>query len=155
MKKISLLLLGLGIFTAFYSCQDEFCVEPTTPELIIRFYNKDSINESTKRIALVAKVDDVTIPYFNVNTGDSISFPINTQDTSVTYEFSIQDSVPSTEILTINYTVEDVFVSRACGFKSVFKNLTIESTKDNWIDSIVQVTNEINDQTQAHVKIYH
>jgi hypothetical protein len=40
------------------------------------------------------------------------------------------------DIITIEYAVEDVYVSRACGFKTVFKNivLIIEPDSDNWME---------------------
>lgn len=155
MKKISRLIVLLGIFSAFYSCQDEFCIEPTTPELILRFYNKDSTNFTTKQIQLVAWVGADTISYVNGSSSDSIALPIDTQKTSVTYTFSIQDSIPSQETFTINYTVEDVYVSKACGFKSIFNDFTITHTQDNWIDSLAQQTTEIINQNQAHVQIFH
>lgn len=155
MKKSSLLIILAGIFSVFFSCQDEFCIEPTTPEFIIRFYNKDSTNYTTKQIKLVAWVGNDTIPYVNGSSRDSIALPIDTQNTSVTFNLSILDSVPSLETLTINYKVDDIYVSKACGFKSVFKEVTLTHSNNNWLSKSEQITQEITNQNQAHVQIFH
>lgn len=173
MKKISVLLICLGVFSAFYSCQDDFCVDPTTPQLIIRFYDKDSVEDYTKTIEIIAYVKkdssytdedsgtEITVSYNDTIKGfdgtsslDSIYLPIDTQNTNVSYVFL--DSIGGTEeTFSIDYIVEDIYVSNACGYKSVFRDFNYEHTTDNWISSSEQVETEIVDQTQAHVKIYH
>lgn len=173
MKKISVLLICISIFSAFYSCQDDFCIDPTTPQLTIRFYDKDSVEDYTKTIEIIAYVEkdstyidedsgnEVTVTYndtiedFNGTSAlDSIYLPIDTQSTNVSYVFF--DSIGGTaETLSIDYTTEDIYVSNACGYKSVFRDFTFEHTTDNWISTSEQLETEIVDQTQAHVKIYH
>ncbi|WP_010136214.1 DUF6452 family protein [Ochrovirga pacifica] len=154
MKKNFLIFFSLGLILTFFSCQDEFCLEPTTPQLVLRFYDKDTL-ENNKAISLVAWVGNDTIPTVIGNASDSIALPINTQANSVTYQFSIFDSVPSLETFTLNYTVEDVYVSKACGYKSVFTNVSITHSSDNWLSSSKLITSEISNENQAHVQIYH
>lgn len=152
MKKILLFLLAITILTA---CQDEFCTEAVTPELVVRFYDKDSINESTKTIDLIVNVYELDSLFDGDSSIDSLYLPINTITNTVTYNLSILDSLDSDEALTINYTTEDQYVSKACGYKTVFKNFTIQATQNSWIDSIVQLKTEITDDNEAHIKIYH
>lgn len=153
MKKSNLVIFIILIFSTLYSCQDEFCLDATTPALTIRFYNKETITE-TKPIALIVWANDKDTLYYGTST-DSLSIPLDTQNTSVVYHFSILDSLNSQEDITINYTTEDVFVSKACGYKSIFKEVTIVATKNNWIDNIATTVTEITNENKAHVKIYH
>ena len=147
-------IVFLGLISTLVSCQDDFCVDETTPNFIIRFYDKDSTVDVSKNINLIVNVADLD-SLFEGTSIDSIYLPVDTTDTIVTYNFSILDSLNSEETLTINYEVEDVYVSKACGFKSIFNNVSLTVSQNNWIDSIVQVQSEIINDTQAHVKIYH
>ena len=57
--------------------------------------------------------------------------------------------------ITISYDLSDTYVSRSCGFKVNFENLVL--IHDNtWISSITPINaSTIDDQTQAHVQIFH
>ncbi len=151
MKKI--LIMFLIIFT-ISSCQDEFCLEGTTPNLIITFYDKNSDEEEAKPIELILSANSLEDFFTGIAT-DSISIPIDTQNNTVTYRLSILDSIGSEEEINISYIREDVFVSKACGFKTVFKDFSFSSTKNNWINKTEQVVTEITNETQTHVKIFH
>ena len=73
MKKIFLFLLAVTLFTA---CEDDdFCTEPTTPNLIIRLLEDDSEN-ITKSRSIEIRSNNQTI--LETVTTDSISIPINT-----------------------------------------------------------------------------
>lgn len=154
MKTILFSLLIFTTFVTLYSCQDEFCSDATTPQLIIRFHDKDTI-ANKKEIQLITWIGLDTLEQYTGNTTDSIVIPLNTVDTSVTYNLSILDSIDSEETLTVNYTVEDVFVSKSCGFKSVFNNVTFTSTNNNWLNSIEQISTKITNENQVHVQIFH
>ena len=61
----------------------------------------------------------------------------------------------STNQLTITYTTEDVYVSRSCGFKTIFNTVTITAS-NGWVQSFTPSTlTTINNETKAHVKIFH
>ena len=85
---------------------------------------------------------------------DSLYLPLDTQNTTVTYHFSILDSLDSSETMVINYTVEDEYVSKACGFKSIFKDFTYTITNNDWVSDSEQIETEIINENQAHVKIF-
>ena len=65
----------------------------------------------------------------------------------------------SEDIITITYTTKQVYVSRACGFKTVFKNvaLTVENDGDNWIQFIQSVNDNqtIENENAPNYNIYH
>lgn len=179
MKKINALLLLL-IFIIIPSCEkDDICAEttPTTPKLILRFYDITS-QEDTKSVTglrvtgLDENNEDIEISNLNIVTTDSINLPLRT-DADVTkftfhLDYEIDDNgtpdnsddditLGNPDIVTISYQREDVYVSRACGFKTIFNNLTIsvELDGDNWIVNSEIINSVVENETTAHVKIFH
>ena len=66
------------------------------------------------------------------------------------------------DILEITYTSEFQYVSRACGFKSIFTNLSVNivSDGDNWITSsalspAIIETQTLENENDVHVYLYH
>lgn len=64
------------------------------------------------------------------------------------------------DIIEINYLTEFVYVSRACGYKSIFNIVSITRVNDdeNWISSIeladIEITT-IENENRVHVRINH
>ena len=178
MKKISVLILLLLLTTV--SCEkDDICAETTatTPKLILRFYDITSQDETKSATGLRitgfdVNNDEVGISNLNVTTTDSINLPLRTDANSTKFTFhkdyaidnngtpeDISDDIVlgNPDIVTLNYTREDVFVSRACGFKTIFKDLTlsVEDDGDKWIINSEIINSTIEKNTSAHVKIFH
>ncbi|MGY5351313.1 DUF6452 family protein [Wenyingzhuangia sp. IMCC45533] len=144
---ILLILFSIG-------CQDEFCLDDTTPNLIIRF--RDINTDTIKPITL--NVGAINLDTLIRNTAlDSLVIPINTQSNSVTYFLArvVNDSVQSSETITLNYDIEDVYVSKECGFKSTFKNVSISTTNNDWLLDAKSLTSNITNENNAHVEILH
>ena len=61
------------------------------------------------------------------------------------------------DIIEITYTSEFVYVSRACGYKSIFSNLDVDliSDEDNWLSSINVEETTIENENTVHVRIFH
>ncbi len=155
MKKYCFLLL-LAI-VGFYSCEkDDFCIDPVTPNLIVRFYDAANTTQlkSVDELFVWPNTLD-TIPNISL---DSIAIPLDVTTSQTIYNFSsgtIQD------VLTIDYDVEEVFVSRSCGFKAIFNNVNITTT-NNWIVSLSTETTTtsitittVENESAAHVQISH
>ena len=58
--------------------------------------------------------------------------------------------------------MEEVFVSRSCGFKAIFNNVSVSSDVSNdWIIGLTETLENtiiiptIDNETAAHVKIFH
>ena len=68
-----------------------------------------------------------------------------------------QGAVSYLDIITINYTNEEVFISRACGYKNIYKNLGFDFTTDgdNWIFNYSVENNIVENENSAHIHIYH
>lgn len=177
MKKIIALLL---IAVSFSGCEkDDICTDDTTPRLIIEFY--DVSNNANLKNVVDLKVkgtgaDDFIVYnpslaednearyYFN---GNKLELPLRTNGTTTQYTLILNSSsttFSNEDVLTFNYATENVFVSRACGYKTIFElnspgGVTVADapTPDNlWIqqDNINIQTTTIENENETHIKIY-
>lgn len=158
MKKKFLTLLIITIIT-FISCErDDICIDPVTPNLVIRFYDKDEPTE-------FKKVNNLEVSYIGLdkkidfNNIDSIAIPLPVDQTNLVFAFKMfsnqdEDNIKSEQV-TLAYNTEDVFVGRSCGYKTVFKNVTYGITKAGFIQSFEIVSSNIENENNAHVKIYY
>ncbi|MDG1509824.1 MAG: DUF6452 family protein [Flavobacteriaceae bacterium] len=157
MKKHYLFLSLIALLIS--SCEkDDFCIEPITPNMIVRFYNATNISETKAVNDLTINISNLDSIYTNVSI-DSVVIPLDVTSNQIIYNFSSGTNV---DILTIEYEVEEVFVSRSCGFKAIFNNVTITSDVSNdWIIGLTETLENtitiptINDESAAHVQIFH
>ncbi|OCB77759.1 hypothetical protein B0A79_10740 [Flavobacterium piscis] len=177
MKKIISLLL---VFTfGLSSCEkDDICDAntPTTPRLVISFYD---INDSSKPrnvnnlmvigegktegIIFNKSVTDTTKYVTNANV---VSVPLRTDTISTTYKFVYNSLSPNaaainTDVIKIDYTHQNVYVSRACGFKTTFTlapvNPFVRTDPDgdgNWMQEIFVKTRNIESENETHLEVY-
>lgn len=157
-KYIALLLLIISLI----ACEkDDFCTQnPVTPNLVLRFYDKNETNKLKKfeRLSVIAdeKTDSL---YTNITNNDSIAIPLNSLSQKTVYTLkmnNVDGNQSNNQIakLTIEYNPEEEFVSRSCGFRVIFENVTLNHT--GWIDSLS--TKEIpliDNQARAHVQVFH
>jgi hypothetical protein len=177
MKKI---ICFLVLFTfGLSSCEkDDICDAntPTTPRLIISFYdiNIPSTKKSVTRLKVIGSGQTEGV-IFNksaldetkyLTSGDSIAIPLKTDEDSTTYSFVLNSgnsnvSLINTDVIKFNYTRQNVYVSRACGFKTVYKLDTqkpFEQTNPDadglWMQ-VVEVKNaNIEKENETHIKVY-
>ncbi len=179
MKKtitLSILLLALLV-----SCErDDICPEdkPTTPRLVIDF--KSVVNpESSENVfsfraedaddsdRVLSNYDDITTSQVILplkTTADSTQFALYEDygeiDDNGTPDDDTDDiELANKDIITITYAREEVYVSRACGYKTIFKNvvITIENDSDNWLQIVDPINDNttIEDETATHFNIRH
>ena len=157
MKKYYLFLSLIALLIS--SCEkDDFCIEPITPNMIVRFYNATNISETKAVNDLTINISNLDSIYTNVSL-DSVVIPLDVTSNQIIYNFS---SGSNLDILTIDYEIEEVFVSRSCGFKAIFNNVTITSDVSNdWIIGLTETLENtitiptIDDESAAHVQIFH
>ena len=141
---LALLLIG--------SCvKDDICIEATTPNLIIRFYaatDSTTVKEVTKLTVWSVGKDTI----YKEKELDSIILPINLNGDDTTYKF-ISDTF--TDSLKISFSKKDVFVSRSCGYKTIFENVEVSSLSTNWIKGFILNTQTIENEDSAHINILH
>lgn len=165
---IALLLI---ISTYLLSCEkDDICATPTTPSVVIEFYQKDNPtvpkNVDIKFHVLGSdKMDSI-----GVNPAATLKLPLrvdaNTTQWYLTYrQVTGAGTFTNTDILEFSYQTKNTYVSRACGFKTTFtlnpdteeKNAIDIPEKDGlWIpESGFDVLKyNIEDENEAHIKIY-
>lgn len=158
MKKYILLLFSC--FIGISACEkDDFCIQnPVTPNLVVSFYDKDNTSEKkkVKHFSIIAKGKD---SLFTNNQKDSIYIPLNTLATETVYTLKMNatDNLllnNKVATLTIKYTTEEVYVSRSCGYKVIFNDVSLEHT--GWINSLsTSEITTIDNQTKAHVQVYY
>jgi len=165
--KILFVILVLSITSiTFFSCErDDFCVEnPVTPNLILRFYDKDNVVnlKEAMRLSITAQGLAVGDSIHESITTDSIAIPLNslTNETVFILKRNQTDSDVGmvgneTATLTVKYMPENEYVSRSCGYRVIYNNVTLE--RDNgWISRLsVNEIESINSQINAHVNIFH
>ena len=163
MKKIVLLLL---LTITFSSCEkDDICTDETTPRLVLEFY--DISNPSNLKNVLNLKVTGEGQTELGTYNGvNKVELPLDITNDITKYSL-ILNSASSTganeDFLQFNYSRQNVFVSRACGYKTIFElNATpngvikTDSTSPDgfWIQDINIVTTNIETENETHIKIY-
>ncbi|MEZ4787737.1 MAG: DUF6452 family protein [Flavobacterium haoranii] len=169
MKKIS--ILTLVIFTAFSlgNCEkDDICADGTitTPQLVIEFFDATDQTQlkNVTNLLVVAEGYTSGFAYSGVN---QILFPLKTTDDVTTLQFIQNGTTTDTaddniDSITFNYIRENIYISRACGYKTNFtlndlNGVQIQTDSDNWISTTVLPIieqPEITNENEVHVKIY-
>lgn len=152
MKKI-ILLLGVFLLINISCEKDDFCLKnPVTPNLVLRFFDNLNIEtiKSVDALYVWAEGKD-TIFEFNGQNKDSIFIPLNSLDTLTVYKFSNGTNVNT---FTIQYTPEEEYISRSCGFRVIYNDLSF-SSDSTWIMNFIPTTRTINNQNAAHVQLFH
>ncbi|MEC4003825.1 DUF6452 family protein [Flavobacterium sp. SUN052] len=177
MKKILLLLL---IAVSFSGCEkDDICdaATSTTPRLVIECYEFGAItptDKSVNKLKAVASgqidgvifdstLTDASKYLFN---GKKILLPLKVTgisgvETTITYDLTLNfgEATANTDTLTIKYFQNNIYVSRACGYKTLFDLSSTDAdilvpASDNWIKVIQIVKSNLENENEIHVKIY-
>ena len=163
MKKIAFITLSLLLAVSFWNCEkDDICAEgtPVTPRVIIEFF--DATNPTTpKNVTNLGVIATGFIEGFEFNGTNKIEVPLRTNVDTTELQFILNgtDNDPAnneTVALTFNYGRSDVFISRACGYKTIF-NLTNVLPTDftgTWISSLTIEQPNIINENETHIKIY-
>lgn len=163
MKKIFLLLF---IGFAFSGCEkDDICDEntATTPLLVLEFF--DVANPTIAKSVTNLKINADGLSDFNTFSSVSkIKLPLNTVADLTKYKLTLNSGTTNanTDYLQFNYARNEIFVSRACGFKTTYTlNSTggvvrTDETPDDtiWITSYTILTSNIETSNETHIKIF-
>jgi len=163
-KRLILVPIVLLIGLLSWNCEkDDICSESTstTPRLIVQFYNIDSPStEKTVTNLLVTTNDGQTLETFNGVS--KIELPLRTLEDQTQYAFTINsgnDAFDNTDVLTFNYTRDDIFVSRACGYKTVFlldsttPIVQDDSNDGRWMNNITVLQPDIQNENEVHISV--
>jgi len=152
-NKLITFTLSLVFFLS--ACRkDDICTGDNTPKLQIAFHditNQDTLKQ-VENFYLIALPENDTV--INNESVEKISIALNVNQDQSRYIFTDDTN---NDTITFNYQREEIFVSKACGYKMIFKNLThnLHQDNDNWIQQIEVLQSNIVTDTTTHVKIYH
>ncbi len=163
MKKIFFVILTSCLLLA--ACErDDICAEgtPTTPLLVIEFFDIDNPAEEKipENLFIVEQGADVGLEF---NTA-RIAIPLRTDVDETRYNFILNTESEDTSLpqnidtIVFSHLREEEFVSKACGFRVSYQALQDEFNPlddGNWIDNITILNTTIEDETEAHIRIFH
>ncbi len=163
MRKIFLILL-ISFF--FSGCEkDDVCdaATATTPKVVIEFYDSanPTVLKNVANLGVIAPEFTNGIGFTNVS---KISVPLKTfQDASVLNFIQNGSADPTTDDnsdeVTFNYTRKTEYVSRACGYKTIYtlnttNPVVVTADGNNWIQNVIVAQPNIENENETHVKIY-
>ena len=152
-------LLILILFFLIECEPDDICLESNsdTPNLIIKFV--DILSGEIK------SVNNLKIKGVNNNEGffigtiDSISIPLNNYENTSSFLFikEFDSNQANEDLIYFNYSRNNVYISRSCGYKMEYEidNIIVKNDNSNWIEDSIIEKRTINDEISHHVKIYH
>jgi hypothetical protein len=176
MKNKLIVALFLLVFS-FSGCEkDDICDAntSTTPRLIITFHDltNPTILKNVTNLKVIGEGMTEGI-VFNTATDDSkyrtsgskISIPLKTTENTTSYSFILNSgtaALANEDKIRFDYTRKNLFVSRACGYKTIFLlNPTNPYTHTDavvpdllWIKAISVEKSNIENENETHVKIY-
>lgn len=177
MRKIKTLVVAFILAHSFWSCEkDDICADgtPTTSSVVIEFYDIDNPtvlkNVTNLKVIALGMTEGIV---FNpsaqndaqyLTNGNKIKVPLRTTQDNTTYRFilnanSTNPSQINEDTLSFSYSRTDEYVSRACGYKTVFQldadNPVLSTTDTNpWIGSRIIQQSNIQNENATHLKIY-
>ena len=159
---VRILFLSMVLFGLWSCTKDDLCSEetPTTPLLTIEFFDiTDRLTpKPANDLAIRVRDADSTVVYPSVSDV-TVAIPLDTEaDQS---QFYLIDQASSEENLSVVqldlfYQRQDIYVNRACAFKTIYTNMAFESdqTPLSWIQDIELLTPTVEDAS-VHMYIYH
>lgn len=159
-KKVISLFIA---FTFISGCEkDDICdAETTTPRILIDFFNINNPSVPRNVTNLIVKSPDVENPYEGPFNANRVAIPLKTFANQTVLELTNNGNSPqaNTDVITINYSRDIIYISRACGFKTYFtlqtgQGFVLATDPNNWIQSINVVTNRIDSENEAHIQIF-
>lgn len=172
MKRYLVTIYIVVFAISFWNCEkDDICAEGTvtTPRLVIEFYDATSpttlknvtnlrVEESGTGIGVVfnSSLDESDANRYLTND-NTIEIPLKTFADQSQFDFKLNYGDISNEVndfITIDYSREDIYISRACGYKTNFTLSNFNINTNNWISSATIEQALITNENEVHVKIY-
>ena len=168
MKKFLLIFVVIFVTFTFVNCEkDDLCdaATPTTSRLVIEFFDETNptILKNVTNLKIFGKDRTDSIGVYNGVS--KILLSLNTSLDSSEYELVLNSNNPlvlDTDFLKVNYKRENIFVSRACGYKSLFRLNPVGAIERTdgpandgfWMKSILVINRTIESENETHIKVY-
>ena len=138
-KTLYIPVMAVTAALMFWACEkDDICPEnsPKTPDARVEFYvMTDGRPEESKRTALNVfglegkeRKEAIKI----LGSGEYVNLPVNFEAGQSRYLF---EEGTLTDTLTLSYEPEMTFVSKACGYRFTFRNVTVSCTTGGPVES--------------------
>lgn len=157
MKKIIWVLCAfLGIFSLQSCEEDDVCVGEGTPSMTVVF--RDILNSQNLSDTLtIYSSEDINFQnpklIYQKVFSDSLKLPLSGLDNSKTY-FTIQRrSNSALDTLTVNHSTVSEYVSKACGFRIFYDNLSFQTTQNHIQYLIPGESNELKNESKTNLFI--
>jgi len=162
-------LVALVAFTTLFSCEkDDICDgQAATPNVRIEFY--DSANSAN--LKAFYKIECFVLPdnpnepirileFFNRS---EIQLPLNINSNQTVWNIELtqiinNDTIKNVDQLLFNYNPKIEYVSKACGYKTIFNDVNTSLNGNGigfWITNFTPLTNNIINEENPHAKIYY
>lgn len=152
-------LFPIGFFIAmislFWACQeDDVCLDSKTPQLIIRFTQEGSSEMDSLYVYRQEEDGSFTTVQDGTAT-DSLAVALRLDDTTATKLVfaSRENTADKTDTISVNYTYDTEYVSKSCGFKVIYSDISITQPTTNFITSYSILQNDITDETSAQLQL--
>ena len=117
----------------------------------------DDIVSYNEQVLFDSNISEIGLPLRIGNEGDVIStrFVLERNTNARLDEDDTTDS--NIDVIELAYIPNFKYVSRACGYKSIFEALSISLENDGelWINTIEVIETIVENETRVHVKIFH
>lgn len=164
-----MIFLCFGILS---KCEkDDICAEgtPTTPKVVIDFYEylNPSVKKNFRKIEIIELDTPNRILVFE--NANKILLPLRTDSPQSNYIFkltyiNINTEVTNQDLVEIKYSKDDIYISRACGYKSNFilesneplhpnPNVTDYGNDEFWIKDYIVRQSVITNENETHLDI--
>ena len=179
MKKFIYKIVTLTLISLTACESDDICDSTiaTTPSLVIEVY--DRTNTATLKSVTNLKVREINATSFMTFSESGTQFlnvnkfklPLKNNSNSVKFELTLNGDLVNgqphpavnKDIITFNYTRKDIYISRACGFKTnfVMGDFTFANVDDfpgenfKWINNVQLINNSITNENEIHLKIFY
>ena len=162
LKIVLLLLFTFGLT----NCEKDDICDPslsTTPRVVIEFYSIQNPSVLLPVTNLSVKDPNITEAML-FNGVSKIELPLKTFEDLTTFEFTINSTATNdsknSDTVKFNYTRRDIYVSRACGFKTYYNlngndGLLIQTDANNWIKDKTIINTQIESENDVHIKLFY
>jgi len=165
-------IVALLLFCFVSGCEkDDICSEniQTTPKMVIYFH--EYLNPSEAKTLLKLEIFEPETPenilvFENVN---QIKIPLRTDTETTSYVFrlfytNINQTLTNEDKIEFTYSKDDIYISRACGYKTNFSLLNSEPLSPNpkitditndefWIKEYILLKQIITNEDETHLDI--
>ena len=169
--RIFTVVLSLALILAAGCERDDICPASTntTPLLRISFFDFEETDIPKPPTNLRIRELDQDIVVINRESVSEMTIPLRTDLDITDYAFIFNapviaegeeepvDAQSNVDRVTFTYSREEEYINRACSFKMNFLSLRANLVDDgnNWIRNIIVEEENIEDETETHILIYH